>query len=260
MRMVGCVGLALAAGLIAGCTKNEAGPRRDRAAEQACRREPELSLQDFCEQSGAGNVECEQYESYEVALQRALSDCSDTAFPVAIGNCKLRVIDRSLPSTGVLYYYDGDELVGIRTFTDQVYTCPEGSPREESVTEQIAGRIDEDCETCHLCGAAFDEPEVCAGESAEPYIEQCRETVDFAPECEPCACEHCFPWTFTDNTSTNELFQNCVADHCPACLVPPDDDDAGMLPEDAGILPRDAGAPPVEDASTEPPDDDAGSP
>lgn len=251
MRRLGCVALALAAlALAAGC-KKEAGPRPDRLAEEACRREPELSLDDFCEQSAAWEAECAQYQSYDAALQRVLADCADTAFPVAIGDCGLRVIDRSLLTSGVLHYYDGDELVGIRTFTDQVYTCPEGSPRDESVTVQVGGRIDDDCETCHLCGATLEQPEVCSGETAEPYIEQCRETFDFAPECEPCACEHCFPWTFTDNTSTNAIFQTCVADHCQACIMPPGDEDAGMMSQDAGV-------PPGDDASTEPPEDDDG--
>jgi hypothetical protein len=255
MRMVGCTALALSASLLMGC-KEEAGPRPDPLAVEACRLEPELSLRDFCEQSRS--QECEQYESYEAALQRALADCSDTAFPVAIGDCGLRVIDRSLPSAGVRYFYEGDELVGIRTFTDQVYTCPEGAPRRKSVTEQVAGRIDEECETCHVCGATLDEPVVCSGQTADPYIERCRETFDFAPECEPCACEHCFPWTFTDNASTNEMFQNCVADNCPACIMPPGDEDAGMLPEDAGTRPEDAGAQPGQDASTDPPDEEDG--
>jgi hypothetical protein len=257
MRMAGCVGLALAAAVAVGC-KKEAGPRPNHLIEEACRREPELSLDDFCEQSPAWEADCERFESYEQALAQVLADCADTAFPLAIGDCGLRVIERSLSSSGVLYYYDGDELVGIRTFTDRVYTCPEGSAREQSVTVQVGGRIDEECETCHLCGATVAEPEVCKGETAEPYVEQCRETFDFAPECEPCACEQCFPWTFTDNASINEIFQTCVADHCEVCIMPPDDDDAGMS-EDASTPPsEDASTPPSEDASTEPPPDDDG--
>jgi hypothetical protein len=229
--------LSLSVLTLSGC-KEEAGPRADPRAEEACKREPELSLRDFCAQSDEWEQACDQYARYDDALEAALADCSDTGFPVAVGDCDLRVIDRSLSLHGTRYYYDGDgELVGVLSFTDQVFTCPKGFPREQSVAVQTGGRIDDECEPCHVCGATLEDPDVCAGETGEPYVQQCRERFDFAPDCEPCACEHCYPWTFTDNSSTNELFQTCVADRCEVCLMTPEEEDAGMEPvaeEDAG--------------------------
>jgi hypothetical protein len=225
----------VAAALVVAC-KEEAGPRPQAGAEDACAREPELSLSDFCDQSRDFRRLCERYESYDESLADSLQDCTETGFPLAVGDCDLRVIDRSHPQGGLRLYYDDGELVGVRQTTDQVFRCPKGFPREESVTTQVAGRVDEECEPCLLCGAVFgdDDIEVCGGEVGAPHVERCRDTFMFHDSCEPCACERCYPFTYSDLRDTAALFHMCVEDHCEACTVRPDAGPDGGEPEDAG--------------------------
>lgn len=242
----------LAAALVAAC-KEEAGPRPQPGAEAACQREPEPSLSDFCDQSREFRDLCERYETYDEALEYSLADCTETGFPLAIGECDERVIDRSHPTGGVRLFYDSDgELVGVRFRTDVVFDCPPGGPRDRSVKTQRAGRVDDECEPCLVCGAVFDddEPAVCSGDLGQPYVDRCRDTFDFHPQCEPCACQNCYPFTYTDLADTAELFHLCVEDNCEACTVRPAD--AGDEPEDAAV---DSGPP--DSGSTEP-DEDGG--
>lgn len=218
--------------------EREAGPRADADAERACRFGSRADLDEFCDQSQMWRDACERFGEYDAALDHSVSDCAQTGFPVALGECDdLRVIERSLPLTGTLYYYDPDDgdLVGIRSITDHVVACPEAAPRAQSEPIVTAGRApDGDCDTCHLCGVAPEaDRQVCAGALAEPYVEQCLERYDFAAGCGECACGACYPWTFSAIEDTALAFHECVSGQCPACAQP-GGEDAGAE-TDAGI-------------------------
>ena len=227
----------LTALLVAACEPGENGPRPRPEAVEACRREPEPSLSEFCDQSRDVRRLCERYASYDDALAGALQDCADTGFPLAIAACSLRAIDRSGPAGELRMFYDeAGALVGVFSTTDQVFDCPEGSPRARSVSEQRAGRVEDDCEPCLVCGVQLDDAErqVCGGELGAPYVERCRDAFEFHAQCEPCACQHCYPFTYTELRETAELFHHCVEDRCDDCARAPLDASVEQPGEDAG--------------------------
>src|SRR5204862_436670 len=117
-RMRSWVGLVVVClfGVGLGCNKKEAGPRPD----PTCHMGPEVSLREFCDQDNTWRDKCERYAHYDDGLAAMIVDCGATGFPVAVGSCDLRVVERSLGGTsGELFYYDEDgDLVGIRTFED----------------------------------------------------------------------------------------------------------------------------------------------
>jgi hypothetical protein len=244
------VGLVVVCSAVSGlgCNKKEAGPRPN----PRCNLGAEASLREFCDQDDVWRDRCERYAHYDAALADMIADCGSTGFPVALGSCEGRMIERGAgDGTGTGYFYDEDgDLVGIRVVEDAPIACPEGSPGAGHEAVTIGGRAtDERCETCHLCGVTLDDDgEVCSGESAQPYVQQCLDAFDFAPGCDECACGACYPWTFSGIEDTAREFHECVTDHCEVCAQPIDEDDGGSEPDGSS----------QPDASQQSTDEDAG--